>query len=93
MSAALARWKDLFCRWPEGMLRRGVLVTAFDEQIPFVGFWTSETFLLIERQTPDTLGARMVVLPYENIRALKVTDVVKPKTFRALGFEGPAPKE
>ena len=82
-------WKNFFSNWPAGVARRGVLVVAFGEQIPFAEFWMSETFLLIQRKTPDTLGARMLVLPYEQIAALKVVDVVKPKVFRSAGFEGP----
>lgn len=81
-------WKDFFCRWPRGIPRRGVLVTSFDEQIPFAGFLISEAFLLLERTTPDSMGARMVVLPYENLAALKITEVVKPAALESMGFEG-----
>jgi hypothetical protein len=37
---------------------------------------------------PDSLGARSVVVPYNQILALKIVDVVKPKHFQAVGFEG-----
>lgn len=84
-------WKDFFCNWPEGTSRGGVLVTSFDEQIPFTGFLTSRWLLLLERKTPDSMGARTVVLPYGNVQALKITDVVKSKTFLAAGFEGRRP--
>ncbi|OHB66799.1 MAG: hypothetical protein A2V70_17680 [Planctomycetes bacterium RBG_13_63_9] len=81
-------WKDFFGNWPGDMPRRGVLVTSFDEQILFTGFLTSASFLLIERRAPDSVGGRMVMLPYDKISALKVTEVVKLKAFRAIGFEG-----
>lgn len=70
------------------MPRRGVLITSRDEQIPFSGFLTQQGLLLIQRKTPDALGSRIVILPYENIAAVKLTDVVSPKLFQGLGFEG-----
>ena len=91
MDASSSGWKDFFRNWPARVPRRGVLVTSFDEQIPFDGFFTSETFLLIERRAPDSLGARMVVLGYDKVTALKITEVVKPKAFRSMGFEGSLP--
>ena len=80
-------WKKLFGMWPDGMARRGVLVTAFGEQIPFSGFSAASAMLLLERQTPDSLGARMVIVSYDQIVALKITEVVKFSAFRSLGFE------
>ena len=63
-------------------------MTAFQEQIPYTSFLTSQTHLLIERQTPDALGARTVLLPYDQILAVKISDVVKATAFESLGFEG-----
>ena len=80
--------KKLFCEWPTEMLRRGVLVTTQNEQIPFSGFLTHQGLLLIERTTPDTMGSRIVILPYENIVGVKLTDVVSQKLFQNLGFAG-----
>jgi hypothetical protein len=81
-------WAEFFARWPIDLPRRGILVTSFNEQIVFATFGTSSDFILLERQTPDALGARSVVVPYEQILALKIFDVVKPKHFKASGFEG-----
>jgi hypothetical protein len=83
-------WQELFRHWPADMQRRGVLVTKFSEQIPFSWFASSATLLFIERQTPDSLGARAVVLPYEQVAALKVTDVLKGGAVQAMGFQAPA---
>jgi hypothetical protein len=83
-----AAWKDVFVRWPDSLDRNGIVVTNFDEQIVFTGFMASEAMLLIERATPDASGARKVILPYDNILALKIVDIVKGKTFLELGFEG-----
>jgi hypothetical protein len=86
MNAAEA-WRDCFARWPDELAKRGVLVTKFDEQIMFSNFLFSDNLLLIERQTPDTLGARQVILSYEAISAVKIVDVVKLKALARLGFE------
>ena len=84
-------WKHCFCNWPADVPRRGVLVTSYDDQIPFDGFCTSEHLLLVERRTPDTSGARQVLIAYQNIVAVKITDVVKVKSFVPLGFTEPRP--
>lgn len=81
-------WKKCFAQWPEEMPRRGVLVTTFGEQIAFVGFMTSDVMLLLERHAPDTVGARMILVPFQNVAAIKLTDVLKTKSLRAMGLEG-----
>jgi hypothetical protein len=85
-------WKKFFLNWPADMPRRGILVTAFGDQIPFSGFLTSEAFLLVERTTPDAVGARSIVFAYDQVLAVKITDVVKPRSLRAIGFEGEPPR-
>lgn len=80
-------WKRCFCNWPPELERHGIVVTNFDEQIPFDNFSTSDWLLLLDRRTPDTSGARKVMLPYGHIMGLKITDVVKSRTFAALGFD------
>lgn len=81
-------WKQCFARWPDDLPRRGLVVTTFNEQIPFQGFMTSETAVLLERTAPDALGARLVVIPFAGILALKITEVAKPRSLNALGFDG-----
>jgi hypothetical protein len=46
----------------------------------------------LERQTPDSLGARTIILEYAQISAMKIVDVVKSKSFQSIGFEGPPSK-
>jgi hypothetical protein len=75
------------------MHRRGIIVATFGEQIPFSGFWISANLLLLERQTPDSLGARTILMPLDQIAALKLVDVFKLKAFQPLGFEGPPQKQ
>jgi hypothetical protein len=85
-------WCEFFLHWPTDLPRRGIIVTSFNEQIVFSNFWTSANFLYLERQTPDSQGARSVVVPYNQILALKIVDVVKAKQFKAAGFEGVSSK-
>jgi len=86
-------WKAYFSKWPEDLAKQGILITNFAEQIPFSGFLTSDTFLLLDRQTPDAMGARTVILPYGNVSALKLVKVVDQKIFHAIGFEGTLKKQ
>jgi hypothetical protein len=81
-------WKQCFASWPQDLPRRGVIVTNFSEQIPFQGFMASEGMVLLERNAPDALGARFVMIPYQGIQALKIVDVAKATALNALGFEG-----
>jgi hypothetical protein len=84
-----AAWKEFFRGWPVGLDRRGVLVCTFGEQIPFDSFMPGESLLIVDRSVPDTMGARKIVVPYENIAAIKLIDVVKNKVFQPLGFDEP----
>ncbi|KKK64655.1 hypothetical protein LCGC14_2982010 [marine sediment metagenome] len=63
---AAETWRNCFDKWPPEMARRGVLVTSFGEQIVFDSFATSPDLLLIERRSPDTVGARTVLIQQEN---------------------------
>lgn len=90
MDESSSDWKPFFVNWPDKVPQRGLLVTSFGEQIPFDGFMTGEAHLLLKRQTPDSLGARMVILPYEKVSALKITDVLRSKALQSFGFQGPS---
>jgi hypothetical protein len=79
-------WKQFFLKWPAEVERRGIVVTSFNEQVPFSGFAIGEAMLLLERATPDTVGARKIILGWEQIAAVKITEVVKTKSFQAAGF-------
>jgi hypothetical protein len=83
-------WRDCFRKWPANLARHGVLVTSFAEQILFDGFATHEHLLLVERRTPDTVGARIVLIAYQHIQAVKIVDVVKMIAFEPMGFVMPA---
>ncbi|RLS57389.1 MAG: hypothetical protein DWH91_04530 [Planctomycetota bacterium] len=79
-------WKELFENWPEGMPRQGILITSFQETVPFMDFRISEGILLLQRERPDTLNARKMMVSYESISALKFTDVDDISIYGELGF-------
>jgi hypothetical protein len=86
-------WRQFFQHWPPGVPYKGVVVTNQAEQIPFEGFFCTDALLLLDRPTPDTVGARRVILPYENIDAVKITAVTEQNAFESLGFAPPAKPE
>jgi hypothetical protein len=81
-----AFWRDLFSNWPEQRPRRGLIITAWLEHIPFDGYLISEAVLFINRPQPDGLNARKVMLPFEQIVAVKFPDVFELEVFEAVGF-------
>jgi hypothetical protein len=86
-----AAWRACFHDWPANIPQRGVVVTTFDEQIPFAGFMVADELLFLERRSPDTLGTRSVMLPFANIAALKIVDPIETREFRSFGFQSVAP--
>jgi hypothetical protein len=82
-------WKSLFENWPEAIPREGLLVTTFNENIPFNGFLVSGGVLLVERDKPDSYGARKVMIAYSGIVAVKITNVLELARFQVMGFQAP----
>ena len=82
-------WKSLFENWPQAIPRKGMLVTSFNETIPFSSFLISPDILLVERDNPDSHGARKVMIPYGEIRAVKIVDPMELGRFQVMGFQPP----
>jgi hypothetical protein len=82
-------WRSLFENWPESIPREGMLVTTFNEHIPFNGFLISGGVLLVERDKPDTYGSRKVMLAYSAILAVKLTTTMELGRFQVMGFQAP----
>lgn len=80
-------WRELFCGWPQGMPREGIIVTTFQESIPFINFMTSGGVLLVERDRPDSAGARKVMVSFGAIAAVKSTNTLDFDKYKAMGFE------
>lgn len=82
-------WRNLFETWPESVPRRGLIVTTWGEAIQFVSYLVSGGILLVERDRPDTAGARKVMLTWESISCVKITDVIDLARFQVMGFQPP----
>jgi hypothetical protein len=89
MSNAAESWRSLFENWPNSLPRKGMLVTTFDTGIPFAGYMIAGGLLLVDRDKPDAAGARKVIVPWEQILGMKITDVIDLARFQALGFQPP----
>jgi len=81
-------WRSLFENWPESIPRTGLLVTGYGETIGFKDFLISGT-MLIEREIPDSLGARKVIVTYEGIAAVKIASPIELSRFQVMGFQSP----
>ncbi len=82
-------WRSLFENWPQSIPRQGILVTTFQETIPFINFLVSGSILLVERDKPDTVGARKVMIAYEAISAIKIPSPMELARFQVMGFQSP----
>ena len=82
-------WRMLFENWPDSIARKGLLVTTFQETIPFVDFMISGGIVLLERDKPDSIGGRKVMLAYDSISAVKITEVIELPRFQVMGFQPP----
>ena len=80
-------WRNFFVNWPKGLPPQGVVVTNFNEQVPFASFLLSEHTILLTRRAPDAVGGRQLIMPYNNIEAVKIVDPVKNEVYEAAGFK------
>jgi hypothetical protein len=83
-----AIWRELFSKWPAGIAKRGVLVSALNEAVPFKSFLLKGEMLLLERTNPDTLGARYILMGFDAIHMVKLVDPLREDVFKTAGFEG-----
>lgn len=79
-------WRVLFENWPTTFPRTGVLITSFGESVPFNDFRVNEGILLVQRERPDTIGARKMMLSFTAIVALKLVRVEELEFYDAMGF-------
>lgn len=81
-------WRNLFENWPAAIPRAGLIVTSFGESVPFRDFMISGSILLVDRDVPDSYGARKVLLAYESIAAVKLTSTLELARYQVMGFQG-----
>jgi len=79
-------WRTLFENWPSTFPRTGVLITQFGESVPFNDFRVNEGILLVQRERPDTIGARKMMVSFTAIVALKLVGVEELEFYDAMGF-------
>ena len=48
--------------------------------------------VVVQRRAPDAMGARMVMVPFENIEGLKLTEVIDAHALEPLGIYKSASK-
>ena len=78
-------WKRMFQSWPAALPRAGVLVTEFD-QVIFSDFRFNEEMLYAIRSNPDALGARSLMIPFGDIKAVKFVKVIDDETADKAGL-------
>ena len=88
MAESQSQWATLFRRWPAEVPTKGIVTDTHGESNPFKGFMLAGDMLLLERSNPDALGARFIMLSFESISAVKLTEPLKADVFRTMGFEG-----
>ncbi|MBN74049.1 hypothetical protein [Gimesia sp.] len=80
-------WRSILENWPEVIPKQGIIVTNYQETIPFQNFLLSTGVVLLERDKPDSQGARKVMLSYEAISAIKLTDTMELARYQVMGFQ------
>ena len=84
---ASQKWDAFFSNWPTSLARKGLLQTVLNEAMPFKDYWIKDGMLLIERVTPDAMGARFVLLSFEVISLVKFTDPLSAADIAGAGFQ------
>ena len=79
-------WRDLFATWPAAFRRKGVVIPTFDEAIPFSDFVINGDVVVLERATPDSVGARRIAIPFALILSVKYTEPLNTEQFLENGF-------
>lgn len=78
-----AAWRSAFQSWPSTLPKAGLIVMATQETIPFIDFLLGESFVVIERDKPDSQGARKLIIALAAISAVKLTIPEELKTLSA----------
>ena len=80
-------WRALFLNWPDNIPKEGIVTTSLGENVSFIGYALAPGVLLVERDRPDSLGARKVIIPYSNIVAIKMGTTLSLQDLQPLGFK------
>jgi len=80
-------WQQLFEQWPSSRPRIGIVIAEAQEPIAFTNFLAGSGILALERERPDTQGARKVLLAFSAITAVKFIDTTDFADLQQLGLE------
>lgn len=83
--------ESVLTTWPASLPRAGVAGTMQGDQIVFADFTLGHDCVLLQRATPDSMGCREVILPFQQVAMVKITDTLPPMTRQEMGFAAPAP--
>lgn len=81
-------WREAFEKWPTSIPKRGVVVSTLNELTPFKSFMIKDDLLLLERTNPDPIGARFVLIGFDSIHMLKITEPLTEAVFTSAGYVG-----
>lgn len=81
-------WREVFTTWPTAIPRRGLIVSTLNETIPFKSFFLRGDTILLERTNPDPVGTRFIVLAFDAIHMLKLTEPLKESVLNTAGYVG-----
>lgn len=81
-------WAKFFRNWPKNIPTRGVVNNRLNDTTVFKSFMLQGELILLERISPDSVGARFVVLPFEEIASVKYTDQLRQDALESAGFVG-----
>jgi hypothetical protein len=59
-----------------------------NETVPFKSFLLKGDTLLLERANPDASGARFIVITFDAIHMLKITEQLKESVLNSAGYVG-----
>lgn len=65
-------WRSAFESWPAELPRAGMIVVG-GETVPFVDFLLGDSFVVVERDKPDSQSARKLIIALAAITAVKLT--------------------
>ncbi|MEM1062580.1 MAG: hypothetical protein AAF532_16915 [Planctomycetota bacterium] len=83
-------WRSVFEDWPGSLPRKASAMTTFGETIPFVDFLIAGGGIIVQRDRPDTQGARKVIISFDAISAVKFDDPGELARYQVMGFQPPA---
>ena len=87
-----AAWRSAFESWPECLPRSGSLV-ANGDTVPFSNFLIGGSFVVLERDKPDSQGARKLIVALAAITAVKLTLPDALETLEAFTARPAAPED